>query len=370
MHRGVQALISWIAENPAFPGLHVNPPASAGALATLEEAITSPLPSDLRLLLGRWNGGGLPSGTLLHAGEGPQSVLGALRDLAGRLGRPEDDPELPLPYFLGSDGALLAFDRSAAPVADTWPVIDCPPDAGDLRLVHRTFDGWCRLCLLQWTAPDFGQRFSLDGYLLSGQRHVEVEPDVPAAHATVAHALRRSGRPREALQGYLRAGRGVPPLQFCDWEALKLALLLSDPASALEAGRRLSTRVPAAAWRARSTTPGRVAEALGLLAAEIDPPEPLLGLLDQLAAQADGEDQTLITSIRRAVWSGAALPPTRPASGLPASAPEDPAQLYAALEAGYRQGTIRDEDLLFDPICQKLARERPLAPLLEIRRDF
>src|SRR5690349_21322322 len=117
MHRGVQALISWIGEHPGFPGLRVDPPATAPELATLEEAISSPLPSDLRLLVGHWNGGALPTGTLLRVGdEGPSSVLSALRALAARLGRPPNDPELPLPYFLGSDGALLAFDRSAAPI--------------------------------------------------------------------------------------------------------------------------------------------------------------------------------------------------------------------------------------------------------------
>jgi hypothetical protein len=367
MHRGVQALISWVAENPNFKGLQVQPPAAPAELNHIEEAIASPLPSDLRLLLGRWNGGQLPNGTLLHAAEtGQGSLLQALRELGERLDRPAQDPELPLPYFLGADGALLAFDRSAAPVADTWPVIDCPPDGSELRLVHRTFDGWCRLCLAQWTAPDFGERFSLDGYLRSGQRHVEVEPDVPAAHATVAHALRRSGLPEQALQSYLRAGRGVPPLSFCDWEALKLALLLGDGQSALEAGRRASARVSAATWRARGTTPARVAEALGLLAAEIDPPEPLLSLLDQLAAQADAQERPLITAIRHAVFSGEALPSTRAARTSQLPMPTE----WGAIEAAYRAGGLRDEDLLFDPTYQKLGRQRPLAELLRIRREF
>jgi hypothetical protein len=367
MHRGVQALISWILENPNFTGLQMHPPATPAAVARIEEAIASPLPSDLRLLLGRWDGGQLPSGTLLDTAEtGPHSLLQALAELGRRLGRPAEDPELPLPYFLGSDGALLAFDRSAAPIADAWPVIDCPPDGAELRLVHRTFDGWCRLCLAQWTAPDFGARFSLDGYLRSGQRHVDVEPDVPAAHATVAHALRRSGEPELALQSYLRAGRAVPPLPFCDWEALKLALLLGDAGSALEAGRRSSARVSAAGWRARATTPGRVAEALGLLASEIDPPEPLLSLLDQLAEQADEGERGLVAAIRHAVCDGSALPPTRPGRADGAA----PLTEWPQLAEAYRQGGVRDEDLLFDPIYQKLGRTQPLADLLRIRREF
>jgi hypothetical protein len=371
MHRGVQAVISWITENPGFPGLNVGPAATPSELNELQDAISAPLPSDLRLLLSHWNGGQLPTGTLLRAaGDGAGSILGALRELAARLGRPADDPELPLPYFLGADEALLAFDRSAAPVADTWPVIDCPPQVTELRLVHRTFDGWCRLCLASWTAPDFGERFSLDGYLRSGERHAEVEPDVSAAHATVAHALRRCGRPEDALESYLRAGRCVPSLPWCDWEALKLAILLGNVPYALEVGRRLCQRAPRAGWEARSTTPARVAEVLGLLVAHVDPPDPLLGLLDQLAAQADEDEQRIVAAVRRAVFSGEALPPTHAVRSTLVPDPTDPDAFYAQVEQAYRKGAVRDEDLLLDPSYRKLDRHRPLADLLRIRREF
>lgn len=371
MHRGVQAVITWIAGNPGFPGLSVGGPAGQAELTQVEDAITSPLPSDLRLLLGRWNGGRLPSGTLLRAGAaGPGSMLGALHDLAQRLARPADDPDLPLPYFHASDGALLAFDRSAAPVADTWPVIDCPPNADELRLVHRTFDGWCRLCLSEWTAPQFGASFSLDGYLRAGLRHAEVEPDVAAAHATVAHAQRRSGHPERALESYLRAGRCVPPLPWCDWEALKLAILLGDVNAALETGRRLCTRAPSTGWRARATTPLRVASALGLLVAEIDPPEPLLGLLDQLMPQADADEQGRIADIRRAVFSGEGMPPTVPVRAAAVPEHADPDAFFAALERAYQSGSVRDEDLLLDPTYRKLGRKRSLTDLLRLRREF
>ena len=371
MHRGVQAVISWISEHPSFPGLRVSEPASAAELSQVEETIASPLPSDLRLLLGRWNGGQLPSGVLLRAGgDQSDSIAAAMLSLSRRLGRKADDSELPVPYFITADGAMLAFDRSAAPVADTWPVIDCPEQGDELRLVHRTFDGWCRLCLLEWTAPDFGAPFSLDGYLRAGQRHVEVEPDVAAAHATVAHALRRSGRPEEALASYLRAGRCVPPLSWCDWEALKLAILLGDVPRALEAARRLCTRAPRAGWQARACTPALVATALGLLASEIDPPEPLLGLLDQLVPQAAGDEQAEISAIRRAVFSGEALPSSTPLR--PTAVPEQPDcdGFFAELARAYAQGAVRDDDLLFDPVYRKLARTRPLAELLRIRREF
>jgi hypothetical protein len=371
MHRGVQALISWISVNADNPKLSLQGPATVAELNEVEDALVSPLPSDVRLLLSRCNGGQLPSGALLHAGgRGEGSMLGTLAQVAERLGRPANDPELPLPYFRTNDGPLLAFDRSAGPVADTWPIVDGSFD-GELRLVHRTFDGWCRLCLLEWDAPDFDHPFSLEKYLRAGQRHVEIEPDVSAAHATVAHALRRSGEPERALASYLAAGRCVPPLAWCDWEALKLAVVLVDPSSAMEAARRLSLRAPASGWRARATSPAQVADLLGMMVHEIDSLDPLLRMLDQLGAQtADAEQARHIAEIRRAAWSRQALPPTRRARPTAAKPDADLTTWWTALENAYRKGTVRDDDVLLDPAYRPLRQHRPLADLLRIRREF
>jgi hypothetical protein len=372
MHRGVQAVIAWILEHPGVGGLQLDPPATPQQLTVVEDAVRSPLPSELVVLLSRWNGGELPSGTLLRAGgPGPNSILGALAELAALSGRSPEDIELPLPYFRSKDGPLLAFDRGAGPVADTWPIVDCPPDGGEQRLVHRTFDGWCRLCLADWSSSDFSRVFSLDKYLDGGQRHVEVEPDVAAAHATVAHALRRSGRPEQALASYVRAATCVPPLTWCDFEALKLATLLGDVESALSAGRRLSARAPQAGWAARSTTPARVADLLGVLSAQVESPEPLLRQLDQLAAQAPDERQAkAIGAIRHALFAGEALPaPERPR--VTAVAPNtDRGAWWAALEAAVRNGSVRDEDLLLDINYQPLRADHDFADLLRIRREF
>ena len=109
-----------------------------------------------------------------------------------------------------------------------------------------------------------------------------------------------------------------------------------------------------------------MAEALGLLAAEIDPPEPLLSLLDQLASQAEGEERALIAAIRHAVFSGEALPSTRAARTSHLPMPTD----WSAIQSAYRAGSIRDEDLLFDAAYQKVGRQHPLADLLRIRREF
>jgi hypothetical protein len=372
MHRGVQAVTAWILENPGFPGIEMRSPAGPAELGELEDALVSPLPSDLRVLLGRWNGARLPSGRLLHAGgfDG-DSVLGVLQELAKRRERPADDPELPLPFFRTKEGPLLAFDRGAGPVADTWPVIDCPAEGGEQRLVHRTFDGWCRLLLAELRAPDFAAPFSLEKYLQGGLRHVEIEPDVAAAHATVAHALRRCGRPEDALASYLRAGLCVPPLAWCDWEALKLGVLLGDHDAALAAGRRLCARAPRAAWDARGTTPARVADVVGLLVASFDEPDPLLRLLDPLSAQAYDEEQTrAVSAVRHAVFAGDSLPPPRPLRATLVPAQPDAASWWNAVERAYLEGSVRDEDLLLDPAYRPLAKHRPLSDLLRIRRDF
>jgi len=372
MHRGVQAMLSWIAENPGFPGLRLAGAAGPSELPEVEDRIFSPLPTDLRMLLAQHNGGALPTGTLLRAGgAGADTILGELERLGLLFGRASDDPELPLPYFRSNEGALLAFDRSAAPVADTWPVIDCPPDLPELRLVHRTFDGWCRLCLREWTAPDFGAEFSLERYLNGGLRHAEVEPDVATAHATVAHALRRAGEPERALAAYLIAARCVPQLAFCDWEGLKLAVLLRDAKSALTIGRRLCTRAPARGWQARATTPRQVADVLSHLVTEVEPPEPLLALLDQLGAQApDDESKAAIGALRRAVFGGEAVPPPQPVRPTAVSPQLQLDAFWEATEQAYLHGAVRDEDLLLDPAYRPLARHRPLADMLRVRRDF
>src|SRR5436305_824278 len=67
-------------------------------------------------------------------------------------------------------------------------------------------------------------------------------------------------------------------------------------------------------WQARGTTPARVADVLGALAPALRPPDPLVHLLDALAAHAYDEEQARsVAAVRRAVCSGDALPDPRPA---------------------------------------------------------
>lgn len=372
MHSGVHGLVNWIGQHPDFEGVQVGGPATAAQLTEVEDRLASPLPADLRMVLQRYNGGSLPSGELLVAGGGGEgSILGVLIELATQLGRSPHDPEVLLPFFRNDDGGILAFDRTAGPVADTWPVVDFYPESGDLRLVHRTFDGWCRLCVAEWTAPDFEAPFTLSKYLESGQRHVQMEPDVSVAHATVAHALRRAGRPEEALHNYLEGARCLPSQPWCDWEALKLSVLLSDLKSALEAASRLSSRAPEGRWAERETSPELVAQVLGAVAADVVPREAVMRLFDQLAAQSrSDEGKALIAGFRRALNAGEAMPAPNPVRPLAVQPAADAERFYADLTAAYEEGRVRDDDLILEPQYQALRSARGFAAILRTPREF
>lgn len=360
--------LSWIVSEQDVPHIELDGPATSAELDAFERELGEPLPTDHRLVLARFNGARLPGGRLLSVGQGESSIGAALREVVAAFGSTIDDQELLLPFYANADGSLLAFDRSAGPVADTWPVVDWFPDSGEARLVFRTFDGWCRSCLDEWTSEDFSAEFSLDKYLRQGQRHVRVEPDVASAHATVAHALKRSGRPEDALQAYLRAARCVPPLSWCDWEALKLAVLLRLDEPALEAAGRLCTPAPAPRWRERATQPALLADVVGIGAARTGQRAAWLRLLDQLVPQA-GADRAHVVDVRRAVVGGGELPPPRVRP--PVLPPlDDLAAWWSAAREAYGQGTLRDEDLLLDPALRPLAARYELAELLRIRREF
>jgi hypothetical protein len=378
MHRGVQDFISWIAQNPepgisAGRGLAAATPATAVELAAVEERIASPLPADLRFVLSRYNGGEVPSGQLLSAGDGaPESILSVADELSKRMSKSLRDPELLLPFYRSDDGGILAFDRSGGPVADTWPIIDYYLESGEQRLVHRTFDGFCRLRVAEWSSPDFGGEFSLESYLNSGKRHVTIEPDVSIAHATVAHALRRAGQPEIALQAYLDAARCLPAQPWCDWEALKLSALLGDGRAAWESSVRLAARATKIRWRQRETTPALVADTLAVIAPRLSArAERVLRLYDQLQRQADNErERQHIAGIRRALMNQTAPPPPLGAR-IPSIAPlADTASWITALAEGYRRGKLRDEDLLFAPSYAALRAKYALAQVLRVSRTF
>jgi hypothetical protein len=373
MHRGVRELIRWVKEQDGTEPVKVHRPAQAKEISALEHQLGAPLPADLKLVLGVFDGGQLPNGVLLSAQPGPGSTIEAgLKALAADRDVSFLDPELLLPFHRTEAGSYLAFDRSAAPVSDTWPIVDYDLETGDLQLIHRTFDGWCRLCVEEWTAEDYTADFTIEKYLAQGQRHAAVEPDVSIAHVTVAHALRRAGEPERSLESYLRAGRCVPAVPWSDWEALKLAALLRYPADALEAGARLGKRAPESMWELRETTPSRVAYAL----ARVAPPpgeaqEPWLRIMDQLVAQAlDEDDRRAAAAIRKAMVNGEPPPEPDPPQEAPVQVSDDLDATWAAMLESYRAGALREDDLLLDPRFASVAAAHDLADVLRVRRDF
>ena len=364
--------MGWLSANPNFPGVELRGAATGAHLAAIEDSILSPLPADLRLILRRHNGARLPSGLLLSTdGDPASSIPGVLKELATRMGLPVNDPEVLLPFFRSDDGGILAFDRTAGPVADTWPIVDYDSESQELRLVYRTFDGWCRLCVAEWTAPDFSEPFTLDKYLRAGERHVRIEPDVSVAHATVAHALRRAGEPERALRAYLSAAHCVPALPWSDWEALKLGVLLGDPQAVLDAAGRLCSRAPSARWHARETTPASVADVLGHATTLVRPKEALLQLFDHLHDQAEDDDSRAhIAAIRRAVFEGATPPPTRPLRSLQIALSQDPDKALASVKQAYLEGSVRDDDLLLEPAFLPLLARHQGGEIIRQPRPF
>lgn len=373
MHRGVQEFINWLETHTDFPGLKLGEPALAADLVTVESQIAAPLPADLRFMLQRHNGGTLPSGQLLRAGAGGDNntIEYTLRELAARLDRSLTDSELMVPFFRTDDGGILAFDRSAGPVSDTWPIVDYHEDSAALRLVYRTFDGFCRVSLAEWSADDFDAPFTLQKYLNQGERHASIEPDVSIAHGTVAHARRRAGDPEGAMRGYLAAARCVPSQPWCDWEALKIAILLGDTKSVMEAANRLSSRAPRSRWLERETTPLRVAEALGVIASQIEAREVLARWFDQLAEQCDQDaDRAHVAQVRKAALSGSGAPPTHAVRETAVPVTSDHAAWWQAMRDAYNEGRLRDDDLVLDPVYAPLRTTHDFGELLRIRREF
>ncbi|AKF06347.1 hypothetical protein DB32_003496 [Sandaracinus amylolyticus] len=356
-------------------GLALQPPAQARDIQAIEHHVGSPLPADLRLVLGRFNGAVTPAGTLLTAAPGPGATIeAALKEVASQRAASFLDPDLLLPFHRTEHGTVLAFDRSAAPVADTWPIVDYDPDSGEVRLVHRTFDGWCRLCVNEWTTES-GTPFDLDKYLRQGQRHVEIEPDVSIAHVTVGHALRRAGRPEEALASYLRGARCVPAIPWADWEALKIASILGDLDAIAESGGRLAKRTPEQVWEQRGTTPSRVAYVIARALPTVPEGkqrESLMRALDNLEPQSrDPEDRSARDAILAAARSGEILiPQPWPAQETAIPTQADVDAWWAAMVAGYQSGQLRDDDLVLDPTYDALRATHSIADLLRIRRDF
>lgn len=372
MHRGVREFVQFIESHLDNESISVQPRATDAEFAELEHALGSPLPTDLRFVLARFNGAELPNGTLLGSGIAPGTIGACIREYAGAVERDFLDPELLVPFMRTVEGSLLAFDRTGGPVCDTWPIVDYDVELRTHQIVYRTFDGFCRVCVAEWTSSDFDRDFDLDGYLRRGERHVAVESDVPAAHASVAHACKRAGLPDRALDHYLAAARYAPPLPRCDWDALKTAVLLGRDNAAFEAATRLAGFGPPSVWAKRETSPSRVAEVMAIAAARSPDKKPWMRTFRLLREHADVEPgaAALIDVLCDAIEHDKPLPASVTARPSLVPAHPDLDAWYAAVRASYAAGQLRDEDLLLDPGLAPLRAARPFADVIAIRREF
>ena len=154
---------------------------------------------------------------------------------------------------------------------------------------------------------------------------------------------------------------------------MKLATILRRPLDALEAGSRLAKRAPLAMWQRRETTPSRVAFALAILAPAPngDDQEPWLRVIDQLVSQGvDAEDRESGKTIRKALLKGAAIPPPSPPHDSTIQLGDDVDLVYAAICTAYREGSLREDDLVLDQRLGAVWAKHSPGDVLRIRRDF
>src|SRR5688500_11261471 len=110
MHRGVREFVRWMEDHRDATVVSLQAPAQARDIQAIEHQVGSPLPADLRLVLGRFNGAGTPAGTLLTAAPGPGTTIeSALKEVASLRESSFLDPDLLLPFHRTEHGTVLAF---------------------------------------------------------------------------------------------------------------------------------------------------------------------------------------------------------------------------------------------------------------------
>ena len=77
-----------------------------------------------------------------------------------------------------------------------------------------------------------------------------------------------------------------------------------------------------------------------------------------------------IQAVRRAMFTESPMPETRATRATAVPVDPNAAKHWAALEQAYREGRVRDEDLLLDPAYGGREADPPLHKILTIRREF
>jgi hypothetical protein len=75
-------------------------------------------------------------------------------------------------------------------------------------------------------------------------------------------------------------------------------------------------------------------------------------------------------AVRKAMFTESPMPETRATRATAVPDEANPLKRWAALEQAYRDGLVRDEDLLLDPSYGGRDADPPLHRLLAIRREF
>ena len=269
MHRGVQARHRLDSSNtPVFRGSSCNRAGAAGReLSTVEDAhrlaaAGRPAAAARRATTAARS----PSGTLLRAG-GTRPRQHARR-AAGARQAPED-----VRARSRAAAAVLPRRRRRAPgIRPQRGARRRTPGRSSTTTSTAASSAWCIArstasagCALARSGPrpTSAAQFTLESYLRSGQRHVEIEPDVAVAHATVAHALRRAGKPELALRRTCAAHAACRLCRGATGKRSRSRCCSATPMRARGCGARLSRARRQPRWDQRATTPSWSADVLG-----------------------------------------------------------------------------------------------------------
>jgi hypothetical protein len=122
-------------------------------------------------------------------------------------------------------------------------------------------------------------------------------------------------------------------------------------------------------WEERGGTPSQAAFAIAKVAPAGQ--GQWLRLIDLLCDQAlDEDDKHAAEGIRAALNAQAPLPAPHPPAEAEVTPDEDLDVWWAQLCEAYREGSVREDTLLFDVKLGPLAARFDLADVLRIRRDF
>jgi tetratricopeptide (TPR) repeat protein len=313
--------------------VRLGPPAPAGAIAKVEQALGRPLPHAYAEFLRSFNGADLFNDALIVCGAGPTAARDLLAANAAphaaspHAGRGHDEE---IVIAESGSGDLYALELDAPETHDEPRVFRLRPDADERWLVGSSFLRWLEStiaheALLYDSEGEFlpdafeedGEELTPTFALRQAERALRKDPDSAVYHHEKGLALRRLGNTEGARAAFARAA-ALDPTNPWPWFDLgrsdhqlgrhaEAAAALECAAEAAEGGE--SARF--AAWAARSfylAGERATAERLRNVALERLP-----GLIDALKAAAEaahevGDDEAARDADELAELLGAGVP--------------------------------------------------------------